>query len=193
MKQLKPAVIHSVFLPSLKGKETKMSASQPDTSIWLSDTPKQIQKKINNSFSGGQDTKELQQQLGGRTEVDIPYQYLTFFLEDDEELEKIRQAYEKGEMLTGEIKKRCMEEVQSYVKQFQERRAKVTDEMLDEFLRPRVLEFKGFSQESMKPADNAREVAALKARQAELKKTAREVQKLTKEMEQKLASLDAAQ
>ena len=139
----KPAIIHSVFLPSLKGSETKMSASDAESSIFLADTEKQIRKKIGNAFSGGQETRELHHELGGRTNVDIPYQYLTFFLEDDDELERIRAAYERGEMESGEIKKICTNELQAYVAAFQQRRKAVTDEVRDEFLRPRPLEFEG--------------------------------------------------
>jgi tryptophanyl-tRNA synthetase len=32
-----------------------------------------------------------------------------FFLEDDDKLEEIKQKYEKGEMLTGEVKKILIE------------------------------------------------------------------------------------
>lgn len=140
---IKPALIHAVFLPSLKGAETKMSASDADSSIFLADTDKQIQKKIGNAFSGGQDSRELHRQLGGRTAVDIPFQYLRFFLEDDEELEEIRVRYEKGEMESGEMKKRCTRELQAYVSAFRERRKNVTEGVLRTFLRPRALEFAG--------------------------------------------------
>ena len=41
------------------------------------------------AFSGGRDTKEEHRQFGGNTEVDVSYQYLNFFLEDDQRLEQI--------------------------------------------------------------------------------------------------------
>jgi len=44
------------------------------------------------AFSGGRDTIEEHKKLGGDVEVDIPYKYLTFFLEDDEKLERIREV-----------------------------------------------------------------------------------------------------
>ena len=44
------------------------------------------------AFSGGRDTKEEHRRLGGNTEVDVSYQYLTFFLEDDEKLAQIKQV-----------------------------------------------------------------------------------------------------
>ncbi|KAF5863628.1 hypothetical protein ETB97_009722 [Aspergillus alliaceus] len=144
MKYKKPSLIHAIFLPALQGPGSKMSASVDTSAIYMSDTPSRIKNKINKyAFSGGQDTAELQRQLGGNSKVDVPFQYLTFFLEDDEELERIRVAYEKGEMLTGEMKQRCIAELQTYVQGFQERRAQVTEEIMKEYMRPRPLEWVG--------------------------------------------------
>ena len=42
----KPALIHSMFIPSLQGAQTKMSASDNTSSINLTDTPKQIKTKV---------------------------------------------------------------------------------------------------------------------------------------------------
>lgn len=120
-----------------------MSASDLDSSIYLSDTDNQIKKKIGKAFSGGQDTRELHEKLGGRTEKDMPYQFLTFFLEDDVRLEEMRQAYEKGTMQSGEMKTAATKELQAYVQGFRERRQAVTAELRDEFMRPRQLEFRG--------------------------------------------------
>lgn len=118
-----------------------MSASDTESSIYLSDTDNQIKKKIGKAFSGGQDTRELQEQIGGRTAVDVPFQYLTFFLESDEELESLRERYEKGLMQSGEMKAAATKELQTYVAAFRERRKAVTPEIRDEFMRPRQLIF----------------------------------------------------
>lgn len=171
LKYVKPALIHSVFLPSLRGSDTKMSASDTDSSIYLSDTDKQIKKKIGASFSGGQETRELHRELGGRTDVDIPFQYLKFFLEDDDELERIRLAYEKGEMETSEIKAICIRELQEYVSAFRERRKAVTDKVRAEFLRPRPLDFDGSPGGSGINVEKEQQIAALEQRLAELKAT----------------------
>ena len=169
LKYIKPALIHAVFLPSLKGAETKMSASDTDSSIYLSDTDKQIKKKIGASFSGGQETRDLHKELGGRTKVDIPYQYLKFFLEDDEELERIRVAYEKGDMETSEIKAICIRELTTYVTAFKERRKAVTDEVRAEFLRPRALVFQGSPFDNPAIVDKQTEIDSLEKRLAELR------------------------
>ncbi len=48
-----------------------------------------------------------------------------------------------GTMLTGEIKAKCIEQLQIYVKAFQERRAQVTDDTVNLFMSQRPLEWKG--------------------------------------------------
>ena len=56
----------------------------------MTDTPNQIKNKINrHGFSGGQETEEEHRRLGGDPDVDVSYQYLTFMLDDDEELTKL--------------------------------------------------------------------------------------------------------
>lgn len=49
LKLPKPALIHSMFFPALQGAKSKMSASDPNSAIFLTDTPKQIKTKV--SFS----------------------------------------------------------------------------------------------------------------------------------------------
>ncbi|XP_061415283.1 tryptophan--tRNA ligase, cytoplasmic isoform X1 [Lethenteron reissneri] len=44
---LKPALLHCSFFPALQGAQTKMSASDPNSSIFLTDTAKQIKSKVN--------------------------------------------------------------------------------------------------------------------------------------------------
>ncbi|KAL6721416.1 tryptophan--tRNA ligase [Lecanora helva] len=161
---VKPALIHTVFLPSLRGSESKMSASDTDSSIFLSDTDNQIKKKIGKAFSGGQDTKEEQERIGGRTAVDVPFQYLTFFLESDEELEDIRERYESGKMQSGDMKAIATRELQAYVAAFRERRKAVTEEVREEFMTPRQLVFRGMPvQKERKAAREEWKKSLLKA------------------------------
>jgi tryptophanyl-tRNA synthetase len=94
LKYPKPALIHSKFFPALQGPQTKMSASDPNSSIYLSDTPQQIKNKIKRyAFSGGQETMEEHRRLGGNPDVDVAYQYLGFLLEDDEKYAKLATVY----------------------------------------------------------------------------------------------------
>jgi len=142
LKFKKPALLHSTFFPSLQGAQTKMSASDANSSIFLSDTPKQIKNKINKyAFSGGGATVEEHKEKGGNCDVDISYQYLTFFLEDDDKLEQIRQDYTKGELLTGFLKKELIDVLTPIVTAHQEARKTITDEIVKEYMRPRSLNF----------------------------------------------------
>lgn len=119
-----------------------MGASVANTAVFVSDTPKQIKKKINkHAFSGGQETLELQRELGANIDVDIPYQWLKFFLMDDEQLAEIGSKYASGEMLTGEVKKILIEVLQKIVAQHQTEKAKVTMETVKAFMEVRPLEW----------------------------------------------------
>jgi tryptophanyl-tRNA synthetase len=84
---------------------------------------------------------------------------LKFFLDDDEKLEQYRkvtkilnksitifqfelfQDYTSGEMLTGELKKELITILQAMVAAHQERRAKVTSEAIQEFMKIRKLKY----------------------------------------------------
>lgn len=83
---------------------------------------------------------EEQREKGADLEVDVPYQYLTFFLEDDDKLKEIGDKYSSGEMTTGEIKAILIEVIQNFVKDFQAKRAKVTDEDVRKFCEIRKIE-----------------------------------------------------
>merc|ERR1719168_122183 len=110
LKFKKPALLHSTFFPALQGAQTKMSASDANSSIFLTDTPKQIKNKVNKyAFSGGGATVEEHKEKGGNCDVDISYQYLTFFLEDDDKLAQIKKDYTSGELLTGFLKKELID------------------------------------------------------------------------------------
>lgn len=101
---------------------------------------KSSERKIKKyAFSGGQETLEEQRQLGGNPDVDVAYQYLSFFTDNDNELKSIEIAYRKGEMLTSELKKKCIAKLQAFVEAFQTRRAAIGDAVVDEFMRVRPL------------------------------------------------------
>ena len=148
-----------------------MSGSLANTAIYVTDTAKQVRNyrssvtdnnirqiktKINkHAFSGGQETMELQvqtyiitlmgnatqRQLGANLEVDVAYEYLTFFMESDERLAEIARDYSSGAMLTGEVKKELIEIVTAMVTEHTARREAATMDVVKEFMRVRELEF----------------------------------------------------
>jgi tryptophanyl-tRNA synthetase len=129
----KPAVIHSKFIPSL-GPEGKMSASEPNTTIFTTDSPEAIEKKIKNAFTGQQPTKELQKKLGGNPEICSVCQYYNFLFEqDDKKVKEIFEAERSGELLAGEHKADLIERAIKFVTEHQKKREKARDQV-DKFI-----------------------------------------------------------
>jgi tryptophanyl-tRNA synthetase len=138
---LKPSLMHAKFFPAMTGPGTKMSASDASTAIYCTDTPKQIKEKVNkHAFSGGRETVELHRQLGGNCDVDVSYQWLTFFEFDDAKLKHVHEEYSSGRMLTGEIKAELISVITPLVERHQAARARVTDGIVRAFMTPRPLD-----------------------------------------------------
>jgi len=113
---------YHLFAPGLGGG--KMSASDSNSYIAPTDSPKEVEKKINKyAFSGGQSTIEEHRKKGGNPDIDVCFQYLKMlFEEDDKKLEKIEKDYRSGKMLTGELKKYTIEKINSFLKEHQKAR-----------------------------------------------------------------------
>lgn len=138
----KPSLIHSKFFPALQGNQTKMSASDSNSAIYLTDLPSQIKEKITkHAFSGGKDTLAEHRAKGADLAVDVSYQYLTFLVDDDAKLASIADEYSSGRMLTGEIKALLSDILIKLVKEHQVARAAVTEETVDAFMSVRKLTF----------------------------------------------------
>mmetsp|Transcript_17514 Transcript_17514/g.33206 ORF Transcript_17514/g.33206 Transcript_17514/m.33206 type:complete len:705 (-) Transcript_17514:1244-3358(-) len=139
----KPALIHSKFFPPLQGAEGKMSSSDENSAIFLTDTEEIIEKKIKEyAFSGGQETKKLQQELGANLDVDVSYQWLRFFLEDDDELAQIGKDYSTGSgefWSTAKVKARLVEVLKETVGDHQARRRSVTNEVVLDWMKERLI------------------------------------------------------
>jgi tryptophanyl-tRNA synthetase len=56
--------------------------------------------------------------------VDVPYQFLYYFFEDDDErVERLACEYRDGTLLSGELKRIAAEEVAAFLKSHRERKA----------------------------------------------------------------------
>merc|ERR1719330_950409 len=141
----KPALVHSKFFPPLQGATGKMSSSDENSAVFVTDAPEQIESKIMKyCFSGGRATAKEQRERGADLEVDVAYQWLTFFLGDDAELAKIEQEYSTGQgeyWNTGSVKKRLTGVLKDLVSNHQAARAKVDEAEVAEWMRVRPLRF----------------------------------------------------
>ena len=131
----KPALIHNIMIPALTGPGGKMSASEEKGTIYTTDTPDVVKKKINKyAFSGGQPDIEQHRKLGGNPDIDVSYQYLRIFFEpDDSKLKKIYEDYKSGKLLSGELKAILIEKINEFLKTHQEKREKAKQQ-IEQFL-----------------------------------------------------------
>lgn len=133
----KPATIQSRFLPSLEHAHDKASSTGAKEVIFMSDSEDVLSKKIRQkAFSGGGMTKQEHIEKGANLAIDVPYHYLLYFLDSDEELQHIAKEYGAGRMMTSEVKKKTIEVLWGVLKEHQEARALVTDDVVKLFMEP---------------------------------------------------------
>ena len=93
-----------------------------------------MEKKIKRSFSGGQATLEEHRRLGGNPDVDVAYQYLMYFFEEDDDfLAAINSDYRSGKILAGEMKQMCVDKAGEWLTNLDEMRHQ-TAHLVDDFL-----------------------------------------------------------
>lgn len=132
MGLLAPSSTYHHFAVGLTGE--KMSSSKPKTTIFLDDDIDSITKKISKAYSGGQSTIEEHRRLGGNPDIDVAYQYMMYFFEqDDAYLGEINSAYRSGKILAGEMKQLCIDKATDWMKNHQELRAQ-TEHLTHDFL-----------------------------------------------------------
>lgn len=120
----KAAAIHSKFVPPLTGLSDKMSSSKPETAIYLDDDDYTVKSKVNKrAFSGGRATVEEHRRLGGDPDIDVPFQWLYMFFEPNQhKLDKIRDDYKSGRLLTGELKEILVAKITGFLKEHRKKR-----------------------------------------------------------------------
>jgi len=128
----KPAQIHCRFLPGL-GKGGKMSASLPETSIFTTDTPEDVERKIWNAFTGGKPTEREQKKLGGDPAIcTIFYYFYYLFEESNDRIEELERECRSGENICGDCKRTLADRVNKFLKEHQRKREKARN-TADEF------------------------------------------------------------
>ncbi len=128
VKLMQLSSTYHYFVPGLSGG--KMSSSDPNSFIALTDDEKTVKTKVNKyAFSGGRDTIEEHRRKGGVPEIDVAYQWLTFFEEDDKKLQHIYDDYKSGKMLSGELKTILIEKLNAFLKEHQTKREKAKSQI----------------------------------------------------------------
>jgi tryptophanyl-tRNA synthetase len=135
----KPASIQNQFIPGLK-EGGKMSASDPMSTIFTTDTIKLAKKKVMNAFTGGRATVEEQRKLGANPDICSVFKYYEFmFMPDDKDLADIEHKCRGGEILCGECKQILAPMMMEFLEKHQATREEVKDRV-DEFSAARLRE-----------------------------------------------------
>ncbi|MCK5300275.1 MAG: tryptophan--tRNA ligase [Thermoplasmatales archaeon] len=105
---IQPSSTYHRFMTGLTGE--KMSSSKPESAIFLTDTPKEADKKIKQAKTGGAISLEKQKNEGGKPDQCVVYElFLYHLIEDDKELQNIYLSCKKGEKMCGNCKKYASE------------------------------------------------------------------------------------
>ncbi|EME80392.1 uncharacterized protein MYCFIDRAFT_32009 [Pseudocercospora fijiensis CIRAD86] len=122
------AFLYSSLLPSLQGPEEKMSASVPVSAVFLADDGESVRQKIELAFPDD-----------GGFKMETLFEYLNFFLEDDEELARLKMGFAHGTVRSIELRESLIVAIQQVVLSFQEIRVRVTDDYLEEMMTRRLI------------------------------------------------------
>lgn len=134
LKCHKPSLLHTSFIPGLRDINNKMSSSDPNSAIFLSDTLENISFKIkHHAFSGGGQTLKLHREFGANIDVDVSVKYLnvfgriTTFNPNNIDIDNLIYRYSKGECLTNEIKSVTIDIISRMLSYFQNNNIRNTD------------------------------------------------------------------
>ncbi|MEA3379211.1 MAG: tryptophan--tRNA ligase [Nanoarchaeota archaeon] len=120
----KPAAIHSIFVPGLK-EGGKMSSSDPYSTIFTTDEPSIVKKKVGRAFTGGKESIEEQRKNGGKPQICTVMAFFKLMFEGDmKKIEKRKDKCESGDLLCGECKKDLAKAINSFLAKHQAERKK---------------------------------------------------------------------
>ena len=115
-----PSSTYHRFLPGLTGG--KMSSSIPESFIGFGETSKSAQKKVMEAVTGGRQTLAEQKEHGGQPDI-CPIFFLNMFhmIENDTELDNVKQQCLRGELMCGQCKKDTAARVDVFLADFNDR------------------------------------------------------------------------
>lgn len=123
----KPCMLYCKMFPGLNGGD-KMSSSDENATIYTTDSPKAVKKKVGKAFTGGCVSVDEQRQKGGNPDVCAVFKYnYCMFEDDDKKLEETACKCRNGEILCGECKMALTEKINVFLEKHQEKREKAKE------------------------------------------------------------------
>ncbi len=123
---LPPSSTYSRLIPGLTGE--KMSSSEPESAIFLTDSVEEVEEKIADAVTGGRHTIDEQRKKGGKPDECIIYSLFVYHLiPDDEELLEMRESCESGDIICGECKEKAVELLKEFLESHREKRENAED------------------------------------------------------------------
>jgi tryptophanyl-tRNA synthetase len=133
LKYYKPASMYCKMFPSLLGAD-KMSSSIPEATVFTTDPPTVVKKKILNAFTGGGVSEKEQREKGGNPEICAVYQYNYYLFElNDSKLAELELKCRNGEILCGECKLMLVSKINAFLDAHQKKRESAR-EKIDEYM-----------------------------------------------------------
>jgi tryptophanyl-tRNA synthetase len=126
----KPALLHGKMVPGLLGPDRVMSTSgeQKDNSLFLSDSPAEVDRKVRNAFTGGRATVEEQRRLGAVPEIcSVWALWRTKFARDDREFDEVTRDCRSGALLCGDCKGRILDRIHPFLEEHARARDRAKD------------------------------------------------------------------
>jgi tryptophanyl-tRNA synthetase len=126
----KPALVHSQMTPGLLGPDRVMSTTgdQRDNALFLSDPPKEVERKLKKAFTGGRATVEEQRRLGATPEIcSVWALWRSRYAPGEEEFAQITGDCRSGKLLCGDCKSMLIERVNDSFAAHAERKAKARE------------------------------------------------------------------
>jgi tryptophanyl-tRNA synthetase len=119
-----PSSTYHRLIRGLTGE--KMASSRPETAVFLTDTPDEVERKIKDAFTGGQPTAEEQRKLGGDPNKCVVYELCMYhLLPDDKDLLKLREDCKSGAIICGDCKAQAIKLMSKFLKTHQAKRKRV--------------------------------------------------------------------
>lgn len=115
-----PAATYHRFMTGLTGG--KMSSSKPETAIFVTDDPKEAEKKLLRAKTGGRATEEEQRRLGADPTICSVYETYLYHVADEKLLPIVYDECTTGKRLCGGCKKQALGLLQEKLKDIRERR-----------------------------------------------------------------------